>query len=182
MLKPRWAARSICVASSDRLGGKIQNRAGREFQRDAFVGTQSFPPLPRTGEGGGANGATFKRETNDVFRTRALPGRSRGVESVESLARVRPGSRSPGRRGLRNCSHRNVAFGSPESRFARAGIGLIATFFRVNVALLLGALWTIPVGVAIGFSPQNSRASPSHLRKLRHPFLRQRCFQWSCCC
>jgi NitT/TauT family transport system permease protein len=37
------------------------------------------------------------------------------------------------------------------------GIGLVATFFRVNVALLLGALWTIPVGVAIGFSPKLAR-------------------------
>ncbi len=28
------------------------------------------------------------------------------------------------------------------------------TFARVNVALVIGALWTIPVGVAIGFSPK----------------------------
>ena len=38
-----------------------------------------------------------------------------------------------------------------------AGIGLVATFFRVNLALLLGALWTIPVGVAIGFNPKLAR-------------------------
>jgi NitT/TauT family transport system permease protein len=31
------------------------------------------------------------------------------------------------------------------------------TFLRVNVALILGALWTIPVGVAIGFSPRFAR-------------------------
>ena len=37
------------------------------------------------------------------------------------------------------------------------GIGLVATFFRVNLALLLGALWTIPVGVAIGFNPGLAR-------------------------
>ena len=37
------------------------------------------------------------------------------------------------------------------------GIGLVATFFRVNLALLLGALWTIPVGVAIGFNPRLAR-------------------------
>jgi NitT/TauT family transport system permease protein len=35
--------------------------------------------------------------------------------------------------------------------------GLGATFFRVNVALILGALWTIPVGVAIGFNPRLAR-------------------------
>ncbi len=31
------------------------------------------------------------------------------------------------------------------------------TFLRVNLALILGALWTIPVGVAIGFSPRLAR-------------------------
>jgi len=36
-------------------------------------------------------------------------------------------------------------------------VGLGATFLRVNVALLLGALWTIPAGVAIGFNPKLAR-------------------------
>jgi NitT/TauT family transport system permease protein len=31
------------------------------------------------------------------------------------------------------------------------------TFLRVNLALLIGAAWTIPVGVAIGFSPRLAR-------------------------
>jgi NitT/TauT family transport system permease protein len=31
------------------------------------------------------------------------------------------------------------------------------TFLRVNLALILGALWTVPVGVAIGFSPRFAR-------------------------
>jgi NitT/TauT family transport system permease protein len=31
------------------------------------------------------------------------------------------------------------------------------TFFRVNAALLLGALWTVPAGVAIGSSPRLAR-------------------------
>jgi NitT/TauT family transport system permease protein len=31
------------------------------------------------------------------------------------------------------------------------------TFLRVNLALLIGAIWTIPVGVAIGFSPRLAR-------------------------
>src|SRR5215468_6790845 len=37
-------------------------------------------------------------------------------------------------------------------RHLLAGTG--ATFLRVNIALLLGALWTVPVGVAIGFHPK----------------------------
>ncbi|HTC41994.1 MAG TPA: ABC transporter permease subunit [Candidatus Acidoferrales bacterium] len=31
------------------------------------------------------------------------------------------------------------------------------TFLRVNLALIIGAMWTIPVGVAIGFSPRFAR-------------------------
>lgn len=38
-----------------------------------------------------------------------------------------------------------------------AALGLGATFLRVNVALLIGALWTIPAGVAIGFNPRLAR-------------------------
>jgi NitT/TauT family transport system permease protein len=35
--------------------------------------------------------------------------------------------------------------------------GALATFFRVNTALLLASVWTIPVGVAIGFHPRLAR-------------------------
>ena len=38
-----------------------------------------------------------------------------------------------------------------------AGAG--ATFLRVNVALLLGTVWTVPVGVAIGFHPKLARVA-----------------------
>ena len=38
-----------------------------------------------------------------------------------------------------------------------AGTG--ATFLRVNVCLLLGTLWTIPAGVAIGFHPRLARVA-----------------------
>jgi len=37
--------------------------------------------------------------------------------------------------------------------FESAGL----TFLRVNLALIIGAFWTIPVGVAIGFSPRFAR-------------------------
>jgi NitT/TauT family transport system permease protein len=37
------------------------------------------------------------------------------------------------------------------------GVGLVATFLRVMVALLIGAAWTIPVGVVIGFNPKLAR-------------------------
>jgi NitT/TauT family transport system permease protein len=35
--------------------------------------------------------------------------------------------------------------------------GAAATFLRVNAALLISALWTIPVGVAVGFNPRMAR-------------------------
>ena len=37
------------------------------------------------------------------------------------------------------------------------GTGLGATFLRVMVALVIGAAWTIPAGVAIGFNPKLAR-------------------------
>ena len=43
------------------------------------------------------------------------------------------------------------------SEFHQIGIGLGATFLRVNLTLVLGALWTIPAGVAIGFNPRLAR-------------------------
>jgi NitT/TauT family transport system permease protein len=47
--------------------------------------------------------------------------------------------------------------GLQKAEFREVGVGLVATFLRVNLALLLGALWTIPVGVAIGFNPRIAR-------------------------
>ncbi|MDR3773584.1 MAG: ABC transporter permease subunit [Terracidiphilus sp.] len=43
----------------------------------------------------------------------------------------------------------------PDLRLLLEGAG--ATFLRVNAALLLSALWTVPVGVAIGFNARLSR-------------------------
>lgn len=39
----------------------------------------------------------------------------------------------------------------------QVALGLGATFLRVNLALLIGALWTIPAGVAIASSPRLAR-------------------------
>ena len=50
-----------------------------------------------------------------------------------------------------------VVAGLHGAEFHEIGIGLGATFLRVNAALILGALWTIPAGVAIGFSPRLAR-------------------------
>jgi len=47
--------------------------------------------------------------------------------------------------------------GLDRSEFSQIGMGVLATFVRVNVALVIGAAWTIPAGVAIGLSPRLSR-------------------------
>jgi NitT/TauT family transport system permease protein len=43
----------------------------------------------------------------------------------------------------------------PDFRLLLLGAG--ATFLRVNASLLISALWTVPVGVAIGFNPNLAR-------------------------
>lgn len=50
-----------------------------------------------------------------------------------------------------------ILSGLNRTELQEAGIGLGATFLRVNLALLIGALWTIPAGVAIGFNPKLAR-------------------------
>ena len=50
-----------------------------------------------------------------------------------------------------------VLTGLQPAEVREAGIGLGATFLRVNLTLLIGALWAIPAGVAIGFNPKLAR-------------------------
>jgi NitT/TauT family transport system permease protein len=50
-----------------------------------------------------------------------------------------------------------ILTGLRAAEFHQLGLGLIATFLRVNLTLVLGALWTVPVGVAIGFNPKLAR-------------------------
>jgi NitT/TauT family transport system permease protein len=47
--------------------------------------------------------------------------------------------------------------GLQKSEVHESIIGLGATFLRVNLTLLIAALWTIPAGVAIGFNPRLAR-------------------------
>jgi NitT/TauT family transport system permease protein len=50
-----------------------------------------------------------------------------------------------------------IMTGLQRAELHEAGVGLIATWLRVNLALLIGALWTVPVGVAVGFNPRLAR-------------------------
>jgi NitT/TauT family transport system permease protein len=49
--------------------------------------------------------------------------------------------------------------GLTRPEMSELGIGLGATFLRVELALLIGAAWTIPVGVWIGFNPRLARVA-----------------------
>jgi NitT/TauT family transport system permease protein len=50
-----------------------------------------------------------------------------------------------------------ILSGLQKAELHEAALGLGATFLRVNLALLLAALWTIPAGVAIGSNPRLAR-------------------------
>jgi NitT/TauT family transport system permease protein len=50
-----------------------------------------------------------------------------------------------------------ILAGIGKAELHETAIGLGATFLRVNLALLIGALWTIPAGVAIGSNPRLAR-------------------------
>jgi NitT/TauT family transport system permease protein len=50
-----------------------------------------------------------------------------------------------------------ILSGIQRAELHETALGLGATFLRVNLALLLGALWTIPVGVTIGLNPRLAR-------------------------
>ncbi len=50
-----------------------------------------------------------------------------------------------------------ILAGLQKAELQEAGLGLAATFLRVNLALVIGAAWTIPAGVAIGFSQRLAR-------------------------
>jgi NitT/TauT family transport system permease protein len=50
-----------------------------------------------------------------------------------------------------------ILSGLGKAELHATALGLGATFLRVNLALLLAALWTIPAGVAIGLNPRLAR-------------------------
>ncbi len=52
-----------------------------------------------------------------------------------------------------------MLFGIGLHEAGRLVLSLGATFLRVNATLLIGAAWTIPVGVAIGFNPRLARVA-----------------------
>jgi NitT/TauT family transport system permease protein len=52
-----------------------------------------------------------------------------------------------------------ILVGLQRPELLELGQGFVATFLRVTVALVIGAAWTIPAGVAIGFNPKLARVA-----------------------
>jgi len=67
-----------------------------------------------------------------------------------------------------------ILSGLGKAELHATALGLGATFLRVNLALLIGALWTIPAGVAIGFNPRLARIAQP-LAQMRPRCPRRRC-------
>jgi len=110
-------------------------------------------------------GRIFARIEEPIFRRMA---RTRECRIVQPLKEDRePGKPSRGVWALAAAASLVVLWGAaqailmlrtvtwPELRLLLEGAG--ATFLRVNASLLISALWTIPVGVAIGFNPRLAR-------------------------
>src|SRR5215472_5530299 len=91
----------------------------------------------------------FARERHDEHSTQVSPWKTRLTRAlaIAALAGV----------GYAIVRVAMILSGLQKADLQEAGIGLVATFVRVNLALVLGALWTIPVGVAIGFNPKLAR-------------------------
>ena len=116
--------------------------------------------------------ATFERaRENSAENSAAAGGTSALVFCAEAWGRTSRKSTSAWRdwllRGLAVLTLGGIGYGVVRVAIILSGVGkaelhatalgLGATFLRVNLALLIGALWTIPAGVAIGFNPRLAR-------------------------
>jgi NitT/TauT family transport system permease protein len=107
-------------------------------------------------------GSLRKRIEEPIYRRLAQTPECRIVQPIDSAAKRRGNSLAYWTLGIAfatavawtglQCAFmlRNVTW--PDLRLLLEGAA--ATFLRVNASLLISALWTVPVGVAIGFSPR----------------------------
>ncbi len=106
------AARPVCLAAGDRLGGEVQDRAGRKQQPTALLGSSLPPAFPRLGVLTRKNSAPFGRERHVVFcgkqdRTNPLKRTPR----VASLGEPGTGRGGDDPRGIRRCAGGDHAYG-----------------------------------------------------------------------
>ena len=150
-------ARSIYLAAGDRMGGEVQGRASGECGRSAIVGIDPGRALARIRAAAGKNIDSAEREECCISRgstARKMWRKQHRRGDCGWCGRLRAGALAIGY-GIVRVAIVLAGLQRPELR--EAAIGLGATFLRVNVALLIGTLWTVPAGVAIGFSPRLAR-------------------------
>ena len=152
------AARPDRVASGDRVGRKIQDGAGGKRRRAAFVVSQCH---------GASRGLRrLRKKTIRPLQERLALHFARLHHAADEDTPPAPWKVWTGRaialiavlavlyavtRAIAMLTGLNAA----EYRELLTGAG--ATFLRVVAALAIGAAWTIPAGVAIGFNPKLAR-------------------------
>ena len=151
-------AGSIGVAAGDCVGGEIQSRAGGEHGCSAIMGAESGAAFERARQ--------IRQKTLRPLSERLLLYFAR-KHSEERPRRTAAPWRDWLLRGLALLVLVGIGYGVVRVAIILSGLrklncmktalGLGATFLRVNLALLIGALWTIPAGVAIGFNPRLAR-------------------------
>src|ERR1700722_7131261 len=146
------------MAPGDCMGGKIQDGAGRECECSDVVGARVSSAVTwrchvsqaRHSSVAGADDSLFHPPQRNPG---AIDGRSQGTLWIWRIG----GGAALIAIGYAMVRVLMILVGLQASEFRELGWGLLATFLRVNFTLLLGALWTIPVGVAIGFNPRLAR-------------------------
>ena len=124
-------------------GRQVQAGAGGERGSGGVAGAQPAAPVAADQPSDRTDGHGAGRAADDA----------RGAAPADGPAGARHAAAAAG------AADRAGRRGGDRDRLRRIpGAGdAEATFLRVWTALILGSLWTIPVGVAIGFSPRLSR-------------------------
>ena len=153
------AARPDRVASGDRVGGKVQDGAGGERRRAALVVSQ------RHGSTRAACDGCARRRSGPCSERLALHF-ARLYHGAEEDTPPAPWKVWTGRAiavvavlAVLYAVTRAIAMltGLNGGEYRELLTGAGATFLRVVAALVIGAAWTIPAGVAIGFNPKLAR-------------------------
>src|SRR5579862_8035854 len=112
------------MATSDRVGGEIQSRAGGEYKCAQIVGIEFGAPLHGSRKNSTENASSSGRAAGYAIRPQArAASRGGGDRSVERMAASRACFAVFGRHRLRSGSRRDRSRGFAEGGSARGGTG-----------------------------------------------------------
>ena len=119
---------------------------------------ESGAAFQRAGQDSAEDSAAAGRAAAAVFCAEAYGRKSGGAcGGVAGLDAARAGGAGAGGIGYGVVRVAIILSGVGKAELHATALGLGATFLRVNLALLIGALWTIPAGVAIGLQSKLAR-------------------------